>query len=138
MKVMIDTNIILDVFLRREPFFQASYEVVKMSALEQLEGFISASAATDIYDLLRRSLKDDEQAKESMEKLLQLVGIADALGEDVHAAVASNMNDFEDALVASIAQRCQMEYIITRNEKDYTASPVKAITPSELLDRLCK
>lgn len=133
MKVMIDTNIVLDVFLQREPFFQASYEVMKQSALEKLEGFVSASAATDIYYLLRRSLKDDGRAKDSMEKLLQLVGIADALGEDVHAAVASNMSDFEDALVASIAERCQMEYIITRNTKDYTESPVKAITPEDFL-----
>ncbi len=78
---------------------------MKQSALKELEGFISASAATDIYDLLRRSLKDDARAKDSMEKLIQLVGIADALGEDVHAAVASNMSDFEDALVASIAER---------------------------------
>ena len=130
---MIDANIVLDVFLQREPFFQASYEVMKQSALEKLEGFVSASAATDIYYLLRRSLKDDGRAKDSMEKLLQLVGIADALGEDVHAAVASNMSDFEDALVASIAERCQMEYIITRNTKDYTESPVKAITPEDFL-----
>lgn len=106
---------------------------MKQSALKELEGFISASAATDIYDLLRRSLKDDARAKDSMEKLLQLVGIADALGEDVHAAVASNMSDFEDALVASIAERCQMEYIITRNTKDYTESPVKAIAPEDFL-----
>ena len=133
MKAMIDANIVLDVFLQREPFFQASYEVMKQSALEKLEGFVSASAATDIYYLLRRSLKDDGRAKDSMEKLLQLVGIADALGEDVHAAVASNMSDFEDALVASIAERCQMEYIITRNTKDYTESPVKAITPEDFL-----
>ncbi len=133
MKVMIDTNIVLDVLLQREPFFQASYEVVKQSALEKLEGFVSASAATDIYYLLRRSLKDDARAKDNMEKLLQLVGIADALGEDVHAAVASNMSDFEDALVASIAERCQMEYIITRNTKDYTESPVKAIAPEDFL-----
>lgn len=133
MKVMIDTNIVLDVLLQREPFFQASYEVMKQSALEKLEGFVSASAATDIYYLLRRSLKDDARAKDSMEKLLQLVGIADALGEDVHAAVASNMRDFEDALVASIAERCQMEYIITRNTKDYTESPVKAIAPEDFL-----
>lgn len=133
MKIMIDTNVVLDVFLKREPFFAASYEVIKLSALEKHEGFVSASAATDIFYLLRRSLKDAAKVTESMEKLLQLVGIADALGEDVHAAVASNMTDFEDALVASIAERCQMAYIITRNVKDYAESPVKAITPEDFL-----
>lgn len=133
MRIMIDTNVILDVFLKREPFFQASYDVVKQSAIQKHEGFLSATAATDIYYLLRRNLKDDVRAKESMEKLLQLVGIADALGEDVHTAIASNMTDFEDALVAAIADRCQMKYIVTRNVKDYVESPVKAITPDQFL-----
>lgn len=135
MKIMIDTNIVLDVLLKREPFFDASYEVMKQSALEQCEGFVSASAATDIFYLLRRSLKDAVKAKDGMEKLLHLVGIADALGEDVHAAVASNMTDFEDALVSSIAERCRMAFIVTRNVKDYAESPVKAITPEEFLKR---
>ena len=135
MKIMIDTNVVLDVLLKREPFFAASYEVMKQSALEQCEGFVSASAAMDIFYLLRRSLKDTAKAKESMEKLLQLVGIADALGEDVWAAVASNMTDFEDALVASIAQRCQMAFVVTRNVKGYLESPVKAMTPEEFLKR---
>ena len=133
MKIMIDTNVVLDVLLKREPFFQASYAVIKQSALEQIEGFISASAATDIFYLLCRSLKDDARAKDAMEKMLQLIGIADALGEDVHAAIASNMRDFEDALVAAIAARCQMTYIVTRNVRDYEASPVKALTPEEFL-----
>lgn len=133
MRIMIDTNIVLDVLLKREPFLQASYEIIKQSALGKHDGFISAAAATDIYYLLRRSLKDDAKAKESMEKLLQLVGIADALGEDAHAAVASNMADFEDALVAAIAERCQMEYVVTRNVKDFAKPPVKAIAPDEFL-----
>lgn len=133
MRIMIDTNIVLDVFLKREPFFQASYEIMKQSALQTHEGFLSATAATDIYYLLHRNMKDNARAKESMEKLLQLVGIADALGEDVHAAVASNMTDFEDAMVAAIAERCMMEYIVTRNVKDFMESPVKAITPDEFL-----
>lgn len=134
MRIMIDTNIVFDVFLKREPFFQASYEIMKQSALQKYEGFLSASAATDIYYLLRRSLKDAVRAKESMEKLLQLVGIADALGEDVHAAVASNMSDFEHAIVAAIAERCAMEYIVTRNVKGFTESPVKAIMPDDFLN----
>ena len=53
---MIDTNIVLDVLLQREPFFQASYEVMKRSAQDEIEGFVSVSAATDIfYWICRRS-----------------------------------------------------------------------------------
>ena len=134
MKIMIDTNVVLDVLLKREPFFQSSYEVLKRSALEQIEGFVSATAATDIFYLLRRALKDNQAAKDSREKLLQLVGFADALGEDVHAAIASNMADFEDALVSAIAERYHMDYIVTRNSKDFRESSIKALTPQEFLN----
>ena len=134
MKIMIDTNVVLDVLLKREPFFQASYEVLKRSALEQIEGFVSATAATDISYLLRGALKDNQAAKDSLEKLLQLVGFADALGEDVHAAIASNMTDFEDALVSAIAARCRMDYIVTRNAGDFRESSIKALTPQEFLN----
>ena len=133
MKVMFDTNVVLDVLLEREPFFKASYEVLKLSALEQVEGYVSASAATDIYYLLRRELRDRQAAKNGLEKLMQLVRFADALEADACAAVASNMTDFEDALVASIAERCHMDYIVTRNTADYRKSPVKALTPQEYL-----
>ena len=134
MKVMIDTNVVMDVLLKREPFFQASYEVMKRSALEQMEGFISAAAATDIFYLLHKTLKDKQAAKESLEKLLKLVGFADALSDDVTAALASNMSDFEDALVSAIAARCRMDYIVTRNTRDYQESPVKALTPQDFLN----
>lgn len=134
MRIMIDTNVVLDVLLEREPFFEDSYEVIRLSALERVEGYVSSSAATDIYYLLRRELKDRQAAKDALEKVLQLVNIADALGEDVYAAIASNMADFEDALVAAVAERCRMDYIVTRNTKDFRESPVKALTPREFLD----
>ncbi len=133
MKVMIDTNVVLDVLLRREPFFQASYDVLKQSALEQIQGFVSATAATDIFCLLRRALKDPRAAKNGLERLLQLVGSADALGEDVYAAIASNMADFEDALVCAIAERCRMDYIVTRNLRNFDGSPVQALSPEDFL-----
>ena len=65
---------------------------------------------------------------------MHLVGFADVLGEDVNAAIASKMADFEDALVSAIAARCRMDYIITRNTRDFRESPVKALTPQEFLN----
>ena len=94
------------------------YVFLKRSALEQVEGFVSATAATDIFYLLCRALKDDQAAKDNLEKLLQLVGFADALAEDVYDA---------------IARRCRMDYIVTRNTRDFRHSPVRALTPQEFL-----
>lgn len=134
MKVMLDTNIVLDVLLRREPFFGASYAVMKQAALGSIDAFISASAATDIYYLLRRSLRDAARAKLELEKLMRLTVIADALAEDVHAALAAETTDFEDALLACIAARCRMDFIITRDAKDYRGSPVPALAPDAFLN----
>lgn len=134
MKIMLDTNVVLDVLLKREPFFEASYAVMKRCAVEQAEGYISATAATDIFYLLRRALRDRQAAKDALEKLSQLVGFADALGADVHAALSSNMTDFEDALVDAIAARCGMDCIVTRNIGDYRESSVRALTPEAFLD----
>ena len=134
MKIMIDTNVVLDVLLEREPFFRASYEVLKRAALEQVECFVSTTAATDIFYLLRRATRDSQAAKDGLEKLSQLVGFVGALGEDVYAALASNMTDFEDALVSAVAERCHMDYIVTRNARDFRESPVPALTPREFLE----
>ncbi len=134
MRIMIDTNVVLDVLMKREPFFRASYEVMKRSALEQVEGFVSATAATDVFYLLRKALRDDRAAKDGLERLSRFVGFADALAEDVHAAIGSNMPDFEDALVAAIAERCHMDCIVTRNTADFRQSPVRALTPQAFLD----
>lgn len=136
MKIMLDTNVVLDVLLKREPFFQASYEVMRLSAVDALEGCVSAAAVTDIFYLLRKALRDNQAAKNGIEKLGQIVGFVDALGEDVHTAIASDMSDFEDALVAAIAQRCGVDCIVTRNTRDYRESPVKALTPDELLKHI--
>ena len=133
MKIMIDTNVILDVLLKREPFYSDSYEVMKQSALERVEGYVSATAATDIFYILRRAIGDRQAAKDNLEKLFQIVSFADALGEDVHAALASNMTEFEDALVAAIAERCKMDCIVTRDTVNFKESPVRALTPGEFL-----
>lgn len=132
MIVFLDTNIILDVLLKREPFFQASYDVLRLAATDNLECFVSATAITDVFYVLRKALSDRALAKNKLEGLLQIISVADVLTEDVYAALASNMPDFEDALVAAIATRWKAKYIITRNGKDYDLSPVPTILPGEL------
>ena len=58
MRIVIDTNIVLDVLLKREPFFQQSYNIMKQAVEDGHIQFVSVTAITDIYYLLRRSLKD--------------------------------------------------------------------------------
>jgi predicted nucleic acid-binding protein len=133
MMILIDTNIILDIFLKREPFFESSYEVIKQSATNNTECIVSATAITDIYYLLRKSFKDDNKAKEIIERLLQLVTVVDVLALDIQVALSDSIPDFEDAVVHAVALRNKVDYIVTRNIQDFSGSSVPVISPVNYL-----
>jgi predicted nucleic-acid-binding protein len=135
MRILVDTNIVLDVLLRRTDFFNASYNVLKLSTLDKAEIFVTANAITDIYYILRRANKNADKSKEVIIQLLKLVGIADAIASDIMNALSSKVTDFEDALVGAIARRVKADYIVTRNTKDFCNSPVPAIDPINFLQQ---
>jgi predicted nucleic acid-binding protein len=129
MKVLIDTNVILDVLAKRPPFYSHAEKIFFLAAEEKIEALITASSVTDIYYLIRKHLKNSEEAKLTLLKLFTLFQIIDVTGDDCKKALELNLTDYEDALLATCARREKVEYIITRNIKDFTSSPVPAILP---------
>ena len=127
MKVLIDTNVILDVLAKRLPFYSHAEKIFFLAAEEKIEALITASSVTDIYYLIRKHLKDSKEAKLTLLKLFTLFQIVDVTGDDCKKALELNVSDYEDALLATCARREKVEYIITRNIKDFTSSPVPAI-----------
>jgi predicted nucleic acid-binding protein len=79
MKVLIDTNIIIDILERREPFFQDSYNLIQLAVQGKLEAFMSAGSVTDVYYIINRSLHDAGKAKEKIIGLTTLVALCDTL-----------------------------------------------------------
>ncbi len=134
MKVIIDNNVILDVFQNSEPFVQHSSQVLRLVETNHLKGFITANSITDIYYVLNKYIKDKHKVYSIVEVLLKLVGIVDVTALDVKEAFHSSFNDFEDELLCVCAKRAKVDYIITRNNKDFTKSSVQAITPEEFLN----
>jgi len=135
MKVMFDSNIIIDVLEKREPFFQKSYEAVQLSMNRKIDGFVCAGCMTDIHYIVCKNV-GKKKAKAAMLYLTELVGVCDTLAADTTAAHTMDMEDFEDSALAATAKREKADYIVTRNKKDFTNSPVPAIEPTELLE-LC-
>ena len=135
MRVLIDTNVILDVLQKREPFFTDSYRALRRALENDAECLISASAATDIFYVLRKSLGSAQQAKEHIDQLAQVVSFADVQGMDIHTTLMRAMPDFEDAVVDAVAERSGASYILTRNIKDFTGSVVPAILPADFLNK---
>lgn len=135
MRILIDTNIILDILQKREPFFTDSYRVLRGAIESDTECLISASSATDIFYMLRKSLGSAQAAKDQLEQLAQLVTFADVQGMDIHTALMRAMPDFEDAVVDAVAERSGASYIVTRNIKDFAGSVVPAILPADFLKK---
>ena len=137
MRVLIDTNVILDVLQKREPFFTDSYRALRRALENDAECLISASAVTDIFYVLRKSLgsAQPQQAKEHIDQLAQVVSFADVQGMDIHTALMRAMLDFEDAVVDAVAERSGASYILTRNIKNFTGSVVPAILPADFLNK---
>jgi len=133
MKLYFDTNIIVDILKYREPFFENSNKMLMLATDEKIEGIIGTSAITDIYYLIRKQYADTETAVKFIFDILEIIKPVDTLVNDVFLAAELGFADFEDAVIAAIAQREKADYIITRNTKDYSKSPVPAIAPDEFL-----
>ena len=131
MRIMVDTNVLLDILQKREPFFSDSYQALRKAIEAEAECLLSASAVTDIFYVLRKALQSPQQAKERVEQLAALVTFADVTGMDIHTALSREMQDFEDAVVDAVAERNEADCILTRNTKDFAGS-LSMITQSTL------
>ncbi|MBO5257558.1 MAG: PIN domain-containing protein [Clostridia bacterium] len=134
MKLLIDTNVILDILLKREPFFEDSYQAIRIAINNNDECYISVTAAADIFYILRKALQSAEQAKEYLGSLARLAEFTDVLAVDALDALSSEVADYEDAVVEAVADRIGADYILTRNIKDYLNAKIPAVTPTELLN----
>ncbi len=136
MRIMCDTNIIIDVLLEREPFIKDSYRVLSLCEEHKIDGFVSASSVTDIYYLVRKYTHSTELAYKAVGKLLEIVKVCSVTNNDVLTAFQKKAKDFEDCLVATCAQSIHCSYIVTRNVKDFEGLGIPAVTPTGLLQKM--
>lgn len=136
MKILIDTNVILDVLLKREPFCKAAIEVLKLAKLNNVQEYVSASAITDIYYLACRQLKNKELARGLLKKLLTIVSVAGVSEQEIKEALELEWNDFEDSVQYSVASLQGMDVIITRNLNDYKRSEIPVWQPEQALEEI--
>ena len=132
MRAFIDTNVIVDVVAKREPFFSDSQSVLALCATGELEGVVSDLTFCNVAYVLRKSL-GGAQLRNGLRVLknhLQVVPIGEAA---IAAALENEMTDFEDAVQLEAARANRADVIITRNVRHFNNSPIRVCTPSELL-----
>jgi len=135
MKVLIDTNIILDVVLKRSPFDEDSYKVLKYAEEGFIEGYIASFVVTDLYYFIEKDLGHDKAAK-AIKSLLNIVKLVGITRKDIERAMENlTINDLEDALQIQCAKKIKADFVITRDNK-LKKLMIKAISPSEFVERL--
>jgi len=136
MKLLIDTNVILDACLSRAPWNVNAEKIILACAEEKAIGCVTASSVTDIYYILSKELRSADQAKQAVLKIITLLDVLDVTGTDCGRAFDLPMQDYEDALLAYCAKRHRADLIVTRNPKHFEGSPVKIISPEDILKKL--
>jgi len=136
MKLLIDTNVILDALMGREPWAASAQAILLAVAEEKADGCITSGSFTDLYYILRKHLKDKEKTKQALIGLLASVDVLDVTGTDCEKAFELHMPDYEDALLAYCGKRHKADCIVTRNPAHFEGSPVMITTPDELLEKL--
>lgn len=132
MKVLIDTNVIIDALQSREEFLEDARRVIL--GVGDYDGYITASSITDIFYLQSKYYRDKKEAKEKLEELLEIFGVLDVTEEDCRGALRGRMVDFEDAVLVEVAMRNGVDIIVTRNKKDFKGASVEVLTPREFLE----
>ncbi len=128
---MFDTNVILDVLLERPPFAEPAAHLLAQAERGQIQGFACAMSVTTIFYLTRKSLGRAD-AHRQVAELLSILDVAPVNRAVLERAVRSDIDDFEDAVIAESARQVNAQVILTRNERDFARSPIPAHSPSSL------
>ena len=131
-KVLFDLNIILDVLQEREPFYEVSAQLLAHAETGKIQGFLAPHSLTTLFYLIQK-YQSAAHAKVMITNLLQILKIATVDQSTVEQALNLPYNDFEDAVQMMAAVRCRVDYLVSRNTRDFQPAPLTVLQPGELL-----
>ena len=134
-RVLVDINVILDVLQKREPFYKASAGLLAALERGEAKGYVSAHSITTLYYLLQKG-KSSFEARATITSLLQIFKIAQVDQETIEQALTLEFRDFEDAVQMVSALRSKVDFLITRNVKDYQLALLPVLQPVDFLETL--
>lgn len=137
MNALIDTNVIVDVLARREPFFADSSMVLDRAERGEFVATLCATTITTIYYLIRRQL-GAAATVEKIKNLTAICSVAPVNQSVIESALQSHFEDFEDAVLHHSAVLAGADCIVTRNEGDFRDSSLLVYSPTQFLAALAQ
>ena len=135
MRVIIDTNVVLDALLSRAPFDSDAVEILGRVERSEIEAYLCATTVTTIHYFIEQSLSELETRK-ALQTLLKLFEVAPVNRSVLERALAMNLRDYEDAVISAAGELVGAEAVVTRNAKDFAKSPLRVFQPDEFLATL--
>ena len=132
MRLIVDTNVVLDVLLDRRPFVEPAARLFALIERSKIEASVCAATLTTVHYLLTQSLSREE-GRRALQGLLELFEIAPVNRPVLEGALQSKIEDYEDAVLEQAGRLVGADAIVTRNTKDFRKSSIKALDPVELL-----
>ena len=131
MKVLLDTNVILDVWLAREPFWKDSAVILAKSERKEIEGWICPTTITTLHYLGKKVL-GEQKTRELLNQLITICKVGKMSRQTFKMALDSEIPDFEDAVIEAVSIGNNIELIATRNIGNFKRSKIPAVEPSEI------
>ena len=133
MEVLIDTNIILDWFLKRDPFYEDATKLLNKCWFSDIRAYLTVHSICDMFYIIDKKFDSDEN-KKLLQLLINRNDIISETKSDIDSFIKNhNWTDLEDGLQMQTAENCKLDYIITRNVDDFSFSSVPAIEPVAFL-----
>lgn len=133
MKLVIDTNVIIDVICNREPFFRDSQKILLLCASDEIEGYISAKSIIDIRYIVNKYIHDETRSRYILNVLMEFLKIIDLTSDDCFNALLSMNKNYEDSVLIESAKREHIDFIVTRNVKDFNTDKLNVMRPDEFM-----
>lgn len=135
-KILIDTNVILDVMMERMPFFNDSKRIMTMCSSLEIQGYLAVHSIPTLWYLMRKG-GTDKMVREFMVSILSYLDIS-GINKDMilRSLSRENFSDFEDCLQDECAFQIEADYIVTRNKKDFENSKIPVVLPEEFISKV--
>ena len=130
--VLCDINFFLDIFLKRDPFYNATANLFMRIEAGEVKGYICALSFPTLFYILSKELKK-EKAVKTLNKIRTIFHVANVDEKIIDLSLLSDFKDFEDAIQYYSAMRVKANFIITRDKSDYLLHEIPALTPDEYL-----
>jgi len=134
-KILFDTNIILDIFLARQPFIKNAAELFAKVEQGELVGILGATTITTLYYLISKQL-GKKQTKQVIEKLINLFNIGSVNHLVLRTSLALDFPDYEDTVLYQVALHNKAKGIVTRDRRGFSKGILPVYSPEELLKSL--